>query len=104
MGTNTSDDARKWNGLTNEIQRFLKPTLSNEGHVTLGMNTARADTGAWRLPHFIDSRAPRLEAIHQVYGLALGSRQHHGADLNAITASGTFVQIDITRMLLQLYL
>jgi hypothetical protein len=104
MGTDTPDDARKWNGLTNEIQRFLKSSLRNEGNVTLGMNAGGTNAGAWRFPHFINRRAPRLVAVHQVYGLVLASRQHHGADFDAIAASGAFGQIDIARVLLQFYL
>jgi hypothetical protein len=90
MRTNTPDNARKWNSLTNEIQRFLKPPLSDKRHVALGMNTAGARIGAWRFSHFIDNRTPRLVAVNQVYGLAFGCGHRHGTDFNAITASGTF--------------
>ncbi len=90
MGTNASDDAGKWNGFTNEIQRFLKSPLGNEGDVTLRMNAAGANAGAGSFPRFFDSRAPRLDAVHQVYGFAFGSRYRHGTDFNAITTSGTF--------------
>jgi hypothetical protein len=54
------------------------------------MNTAGASTGAWGFSGFIDSRAPRLVAVDQVYGLAFGFRHLHGTDFNAITASGAF--------------
>jgi hypothetical protein len=90
MGANASEDARKWNGLTNEIQRLLKSPLSNQGNVTLSMDTAGASSGAWRFSDFIDSRAPRLVAVDQEYRLASGFRYRHGAGFDAITASGAF--------------
>jgi len=99
MGADSPANSRERDRFTDQINRLLKSSLSDQSNIPLHMNPSRTYVRAGRLAHFIDGHTTRLPI--QVNDFVVCAGYGDGAYVNAFPTRSAASQIHKTGVLTQ---